>query len=443
MLNQPTRRRRLLAMTVSSLLMFAAVAIVGPGRVDARPERPSAPDAPAVQTSDMLPIVFVHGYLGSGAQYRTQAMRFASNGWPANRIRAIDYSGLTAPNLDAFIDQVRQEFGVTQVYVAAHSLGTAVMFSYLLNATSSAKVRAYAALDGIGALCLWGTRCTSITASSMGQSHVEASTSAESFRRQFQHFTGRAPTTTNVVAEPADQVRIGGRALDFSTNVAAQGATGQVWPVDSATGRRTGTAPAATFTVGADGNFGPIPVNGTRQYEIAIARSGVPTVHYYFQPFTRTSLLLRLQTLTATSPNITNTNRGPNHSVVVVLRYREWWASGTARDTLNVSTSGAPASQPARNVLDGETRNNIVGIHIHDDTATPRQTSLANLSYFSSQPFQAGKDVYMPAGPNPPTGTISLVNVPRGDTLRPQRINIPNWPSTNDASLVEFNDYVQ
>jgi triacylglycerol esterase/lipase EstA (alpha/beta hydrolase family) len=35
----------------------------------------------------LRPIVFVHGATGSGAQYETQAMRFASNGYPASYIR--------------------------------------------------------------------------------------------------------------------------------------------------------------------------------------------------------------------------------------------------------------------------------------------------------------------------------------------------------------------
>jgi pimeloyl-ACP methyl ester carboxylesterase len=412
------------------------------GATPAAPTAPAAPAAPDQTPANVLPVIFVHGYLGSGAQYRTQAMRFASNGWPADQIRAIDYTGLTATDLDAFIDRVRTEFDVDQVYVAAHSLGTAVLLGYLLNPFQAAKVRAYAALDGVSPVCVWGTRCTSISASSMGQTHIEAATSAESFRRQYQHFTGQAPATTNVVAEPANQVRIGGRALDFTTNTPANGASGQVWPVNSATGRRTGTAPVATFSVGADGNFGPIAVNGQQNYEIAVARSGVPTVHYYFQPFIRSSYLLRLQTLTANSPIVTNTNKGPNHAALVVLRYREWWSTGTVRDTLQVSTSSPSGNQPAVNVLANLTSNSLAGIHLHDDAATPRQGTLAALPYFSSQPFQTGLDLYMPAA-SPPNGTISLVNAPRGDTTKLQRINVANWSATGDASLVEFNDYVQ
>src|SRR5262245_27249105 len=37
--------------------------------------------------AQLRPIVFVHGATGSGAQYESQAMRFASNGYPADYIR--------------------------------------------------------------------------------------------------------------------------------------------------------------------------------------------------------------------------------------------------------------------------------------------------------------------------------------------------------------------
>jgi triacylglycerol esterase/lipase EstA (alpha/beta hydrolase family) len=36
----------------------------------------------------LRPVVFVHGSSGSGAQYESQAMRFASNGYPASYVRA-------------------------------------------------------------------------------------------------------------------------------------------------------------------------------------------------------------------------------------------------------------------------------------------------------------------------------------------------------------------
>jgi pimeloyl-ACP methyl ester carboxylesterase len=400
------------------------------------------------QTPEHLPIVFVHGYLGSGAQYRTQSQRFASNGWPAERISAIDYTGFTATGLDAHINAVREEFGVDQVYVAAHSLGTAVMAGYLGNPAQSAKVAAYAALDGIGATCSGGTRCTAISAASMGQSHVEAAVSAESFARQYQHFTGQAPATTDVLPEDDGEIEIGGKALEFSTNAPVAGVSGEVYEVNPDTGLRDGWpdgAPAATFDVAADGSFGPVSgLDGEATYEIAITHPDGRVMHFYQQPFIRSSYILRLQLATPTSASYVNSNRGPNHSLAVVLRYREWWAgNAAARDNLEVDTYAWAGIQPPVNVLGGITSNTIAGIHVHDDAATPRESSLRPLPYFSTQAFQTGVDVYMPSAPNGPNGILTFRNAPRGDAGNIQRIAALNWPSDNHGIIVEFNDFVQ
>ena len=432
------------------IIMLAAITVaVRPASATVSPASgvttAAAASAPA-QPANPLPIVFVHGYLGSGAQYRSPAMRFDSNGYPANRIRAFDYSS-DASGLDAFIDSVRTEFGVTRVRVAAHSLGTSVMLGYLLNPFQSAKVEKYVALDGVPAFCIWGTQCTSITAAQLGQTHIEASLSPESFARQYQFFTGQAPATTNITTQPGT-IQIAGRALNFQVNTPAVGTTGELWPVNPATGHRSTGSPQATFTIGANGNFGPLNVTSGQSYEIALNRAGTGWMHYYFQPFTHSTFLLRLQVPEASSQQIANTNVGPNHAAAVVLRYREWWRAashGTRLDNLDISTTGPAGSQPAVNVLSRVT-GDVAGVHVHDNTASPRQSSLDPLTYFSSQPFQTGVDVYMP-GANPATGTITFANNPRGDASRRQVINTPNWASlvgtTRHALLVEFNDYAQ
>lgn len=428
-----------------SLTMVALLTVVHGVPAGASAAGRSAAGAP-LQVTNQLPIVFVHGYLGSGAQYRSPAMRFDSNGYPADRIRAFDYSS-DSSGLDAFIDGVRREFGVTQVRVAAHSLGTLVMLGYLLNPFQSAKVQRYVALDGVSPICIWGTQCTSITAASLGQTHIEASLSPESFARQYQFFTGQAPQTTQITTQPGT-IRIAGRALNFQVNTPATGTTGQLWPTNPTTGSRTTSSPQATFTIGADGNFGPLDVTSGQSYEIALTRPGVGIMHYYYQPFTHSTYLIRLQVPEATGGQITNTNFGPNHAAAVVLRYREWWRAsghGAQVDTLDIGTTGGAGTQPSVNVLSRVT-GDIAGVHVHDNVASPRQSTLDPLAYFSSQPFQTGVDVFMPAA-TPANGTITFANNPRGNAAKRQTIATPNWASlsggTRHALLVEFNDYVQ
>src|SRR5947209_16696068 len=78
-----------------------------------------------------LPILFVHGIEGTGAQFESQALRFTSNGYPASWIDEVDYNSTTAAGdqtqVDAQIDQkiaeLEQRTGAKQVEVVAHSLG--------------------------------------------------------------------------------------------------------------------------------------------------------------------------------------------------------------------------------------------------------------------------------------------------------------------------------
>ena len=42
----------------------------------------------------LRPVVFVHGFSGSGAQFESQALRFTSNGYPSQFIAVLDYDSL-------------------------------------------------------------------------------------------------------------------------------------------------------------------------------------------------------------------------------------------------------------------------------------------------------------------------------------------------------------
>ena len=51
------------------------------------------------------------------------------------------------------------------------------------------------------------------------------------------------------------------------------------------------------MSIGADGNFGPLEVNGHKHYELQITREspdGPRFQHFYYEPFLRSNYLLRL-----------------------------------------------------------------------------------------------------------------------------------------------------
>src|SRR5688500_20251404 len=88
------------------------------------------------------PIVFVHGFSGSGAQFETQARRLASNGYPAEHIEAHDYDSLFTgetvddvySRLDQRIARLLARTGADRVDLLAHPLATRLIQDYLPSA---------------------------------------------------------------------------------------------------------------------------------------------------------------------------------------------------------------------------------------------------------------------------------------------------------------------
>ncbi len=433
---------------------------------------PTTPELPA----DVLrPLVFVHGTAGSASQYQTQAMRFDSNGYSADYVSAFEYStnGLPAilaardgalnEALDAHIERVLAEHNADKVNIACHSLGAAVCAQYLSDQTRAAKVNAYVALDGGGGTgpdtaCpgeeAWRAPCLGIFVNperTIGpnnvylpeETHVQAATSAASFAAQFEFFTDREPTTTDIVVEQGE-VAISGRAVYFPANEGADGATLRVWAIESDTGDRQTNEPLDSFAIDGSGAWGPVNLETGAHYEFELQRPGRATHHFYRQPFLRGSDLVRFNTSPAGSAIETNTNSSPEHAALVISRDLEWYVdNGEQTDVLEISTvSSLQGDQPAFNVINPEMGPGNIAIHVHDDEATPRQSTGELLSYFHAQIFQTGADVFMPGHPDP-DGYISIVSTPRGDAERKQQLNVPNWASSEHRISLIFNDFVQ
>jgi len=424
---------------------------------------------PAMADEPSLPIVYVHGGAGSGAQYQTQAMRFSSNNYP-NVVRAIDRTSSSSatlnPMLDAFFDAVMAETGDTQIYVVAHSLGTSLMVNYLNSSPArSARVAKYINIDGAtGVNCpgnpapvnckgIWGQGnplrvmgTNNVYFPNYG--HTQTVTDADSFAEQYKYFTGEDPATTLVLPVPPSEVQIAGKAINFPANTGLDGATLQIWAVHDNSGIRKDTSPMATFSIGPTGEWGPVAVNGKKYYEFTLIRPDVDYVgNYYLQPFIRSDYLVRLLGSPPGSAIVTNTASGPDHSAAVVIRYKEWWADqGAGSDIMNVSTTSPTwGDQGPLNILSnpavGVRASNKIGMHVHD-AASDKVSTLAPIPFFVGQVFQTGVDIWMPAT-TPPDGSVKWENAPRGDTGRLQTLNTPNWASDGHRISIQFNDYVQ
>lgn len=175
-----------------------------------------------------------------------------------------------------------------------------------------------------------------------------------------------------------------------------------------------------------------------KRYEMELASDNGGFQHFYFESFLRSTKFIRLLSGPSTSPSRMNINSSPNHAAVTAIRMREWFTT----DVLTIKTKSGKGEQEPVNAITMDVANNRIAIYLHDDKATPEDSSLKPLPWFPTQPFQTGVDVYMPAA-TPPDGTISLVNNPRGDMSKPQTINVPNWASDNHMIMAMFSDFAQ
>jgi pimeloyl-ACP methyl ester carboxylesterase len=406
-----------------------------------------------------LPIVFVHGYAGSAQQYYSQAIRFEANGYPVGRIRAFEHHGGQvmddfASMLNTFVDGVLAEFKVPKVYLVGHSRGTSVSSMFLGDPARAAKVAKYISLDGFGCSqaatanipCIAPSQATLV-----GQSHVEVATSLESFVEQYKFLIGSDPKVTAIVKQ-TEPVVISGRAVNFPENTGRAGTKLEIYEINAQTGARIGP-PVKSYDLTSDGNFGPLTVSPDKRYEMVLSTPQGNHHHHYMQSFLRSSPFVRLLSGPPDTATRQNTNTGPNHSALIAMRMREWQTSDQLE--VGIATQSNPNPQLV-NVLNGvgvdpsggggadiaSLVRGKIGIHLHDDVATPLMSSLVQIPYFMTQPFQAGVDVYLPAA-EPPNGTIIVKSIPRGNVSKPQTIAIPNWPSTGHLSTLMFADYAQ
>jgi pimeloyl-ACP methyl ester carboxylesterase len=438
------RTRRLLSLLAAVILACCTVYAAGTG---------------AHAQATPRPIIFVHGFFGSGSQFETQAKRFASNGYPASYIETQDYDSTFLSNsreqvytwLDQRIARLKAATGADKVDLAGHSLGTSMSQGYLTSsATRAANVAHYVNLDGfatssgppagIPTLAVWGEGNTDANfpgATNVhlnDQSHVQVSTSAETFAAMYRFLTGEAPQTTDVAPQPGT-IQLAGRAVTFPDNVGINNARVEVFELDPATGRPRSTQPVATFTISQDGAFGPFNGRGDAYYEFRLTRGDTERRHHlYFAPFRRTDLNIRLLSQNPGSWLDLLIERNAQHSALLAYRNKEWWGDqGAASDRLTINGTSVLSSQ----VTPRSKR--AIGIFAFDAGSDRRSNVTSVPGLMGLLPFITGTDLYLPAS-STASGTITLETTQRGNG-RQARIAVPNWPSTTDMITVTFDDY--
>jgi len=423
---------------------------------------------------DVRPVVFIHGGSGSGAQFQTQALRFASNGYPMEYLRVVDYNSLAIDGIedevhariDDLVAELQAESGADQIDLMGHSLGTLVSQNYLRSSPErAANVAHYVNIDGrpsedlpggVPTLALWGepvfgnrTEAGEIIGGTNvnfdDQSHVQVATSAESFDEMFMFFNeGDEPATLEVLPQRSEDLMIAGRAVHFPQNEGVPEGTLEVYEVDPETAERVSDDPDDTFPLSGDGEWGPFDGDYGASYELVINRGPDSYLHhFYLEPLIRSDHLIRLNT----SPEgeglraITNdlaqrTDDSPPEVGFVFSRYKEWWGDqGDQSDTLEID---------GVNILNAATsprNNNSIGVFAFDVASDGVAHLDEPIEQLAAITFLTGVDFVL-EGADPPNETVQISSIHRGDTEHPQVVRVRNWVAPDHAISVHFYDFV-
>ena len=428
--------RLLLGALATGALMLAAVPAAYAGKFERRP------------------VLIVHGFESAGSNFASQAMRFESNGYPHGWVEEIDYDSTAAvanheevdKQIDEAITALKQRTGKSQVDLIGHSEGTSVSYSYLTEgekaAERKANVAAYVNMDGqaknpgVRTLALWAGRgapgrsmegATNVTIPN--QTHVQSSTSPESFVQVYKFFRNRLPKH-DIVAQK--RIQLAGKALEFPQNSGLAGDTVEIWPLDS-NGARTTTTPLASFLITdpstGGGAWGPVAAKSGERYEFALVKPG-KTLHIYMEPFPRSDYAIRLL---GSQPLENYTGKQPKSSGAVMIRYKEYWGNEPGQndelliDGLNICT---PALCPVSKLVNAYFAFNWEG---------KEETTLNPDPVTGALPFIQGAQVYIPAS-SPPNAIVKYqLNSRGGGGLR--TLNIPNWEGTTDQVTIYWDDF--
>lgn len=367
------------------------------------------------------PIVFVHGFLGSGDTWATQIQRFSGNGYCENRLFVFDWNSLDRGGkadslLSLFIDKVLLSTGSSKIDLVGHSAGGGLCSTYLNNPVNEKKVAHYAHMasfpmarpagknDSIPTLQLYSNGDWVIKEKKPipggtnimqeGMDHLQVATHPESFKALFAFFTGHAPETTDILPGENKRIVVGGRVLTMGDNQPGAYDTIQIRFFNTSNGKRINhtkvPGPIVTDSLGGFTvlPFKTIPSNTGVEFQVK-PREGRSITYYLFRPI-RDNYHLYLRTLPLSGMAALLTKGLPKDDVQSALViYTPNQATIFGRDSLVVENtvlstlSLMPASKTA------------ISSFVYDDG--DRQSSGKVLKQFSGTPFLVGADVFLEA----------------------------------------------
>jgi pimeloyl-ACP methyl ester carboxylesterase len=372
------------------------------------------------------PIVFVHGFMGSGDTWANHAMRLSSNGYCHEHIVAFDWNTLDQgenatiariAELDGRVDVLLAATGATQVDLVGHSAGGGLSYSYLEDAGRAAKVAAYvhvgsffneapAGPEGVvPMLNLWSSADLVIEEKGdiagaenvdlVTDDHYAVATSAAAFEALYAFLhDGDEPGVSEPT--PREPIEISGMALTFAENQLFDGVV-RLDTLDPETGAIStdGLAEQLILPIATGGGWGPVevPAGFPLQFTADGDDPAMQDVTYVLAPPTRSNPLMYVRAFPSANSLvgllIDAIPTSDDQAVVIFFCRNRAMVAGEDSLTLNgmelLTQDVAPIEQ------------STIAIFGYDGDGDG-ESSLESASLFESLPFLAGIDVSVPAG---------------------------------------------
>lgn len=401
------------------------------------------------------PVIFVHGFLGSGDNWAKQIQRFSSNGYCEERMFVFDWnsisrSKLTDSLLNNFIDDVLKKTKATQVDLVGHSAGGGLCYSYLNDSIHAKKVAHYVHIGSgkmktaagknaeVPTMNIYSTADMIVKgggeisgATNVQQTtadHFQVATSEETFLSLYKFFNNNnQPTTTKITSSKQNDISIGGKGVTLGENNSLSFDSVIAYSFNPATGKRIKNKqhPATNSIRGwmrfsKEGNWAlEVPSKTFTEFEVRPSKGR--SVFYFFEPQVRVNKNMYLRAFPNAGMMAGVLNQLPKdatQTVLVIFTSNQAVIAGRdtlAIDSIPISTTAiAPASKT------------MISVFIFDDG--DGVSSKLPMKTFGALPFLGSMDLKIPADAN---GTMRIFFNGRSMVL-------PRKPASEGVMIVVF-----
>jgi len=362
------------------------------------------------------PVVFVHGFLGSGDNWAEHARRLETAGWCPDRILAFDWNSLdrgarTDSLLDGFIRDALRRTGARTIVLVAHSAGGGVCARLLSSPERALRVSHYVHIGssplaappgGVPMLNIYseGDRIASRAADIPGarnlrlerQDHLEVATCEEGFRAILDFVVPARPMPAEGRPSKARRWRVSGRAVVLGENRPLQGARIEAWAYDTLTGQRLSSTPAWSGLADTAGRWGGFTARDGQAYAFVLTPRQGRVVQYFLGPVRHHRRLTYLRALPASGMAAMLLSGLPSDSTASALAvFTANRAVIHGRDTLacnGTALSGPELTPPAKT---------CIALFLYGAGSAALNTGRP-MRQFAAAPFLSGADLLLPAG---------------------------------------------